>query len=597
MSDADTVPAWLARRATDTPDQAAYWSRDDTSGNWRPIDWGSVQGRVRRLAFGLRSRGLQTGDRAVIALPTGIDWECCHQAVLATGGVVVGVDAHDTDTNIGHLLGIAEPTVLIAASQDLAERLRALCQTPPRLIVVASGAARLGTYHLADLEQRGSVSDEPLPHVAPDHLATIVFTSGSTGLPKGVPYTHAQLCFVAQAILERFPSIREGARLVCWLPLSNLFQRMLNLCGLICGAQSYFVDNPARIIDRLPEIRPAVFIGVPRFYEKLHAGILAELARRPWPLRLLASGAWAIGNQFHRIEREGRKPGPVLTLAHRLADGLVLARIRSLTGSDLQFMVSGSAPMPLWLLKRFHGLGWLVLEAYGTSENALPIALNTPHAFRFGSVGRPFEQNELCIADDEEVLVRGPAVFSGYYGEPSADSSLDADRFLHTGDLGRLDEDGFLWLTGRKSEIFKTSTGRRIPPAPIEACLKRIPYVEHALICGRDHPFAVAVLGLDASLLPTAPASDKPLPEGLLDRIGKDVRAACAHLPAYQQPAAALVTRHPFTIDGGQLTANLKLRRKAIEADFGESIERLYRSLDAGSGSGHSPYCKVVEIR
>lgn len=588
----DTLPATLAARSAATPEQAAFWSRDD-DGHWSPTRWAEVHLRVRRLAWQLRLLGIEHGDRVALVLPTTPDWEYAQHAVLAAGGVVVGLDANETDANLRHMLQTVQPCALIVETRAIGDRLRAL--TPggmPRLIVDEGEPGRDG-LRLDELLARPMPATTDLPAAAASDLATIIFTSGSTGQPKGIAYTHAQLVLVGRAILEQFPSIDEGARLACWLPLSNLFQRIINLCALICGAQSWFVRHPAQIMERLPEIQPSLFVGVPRFFEKLHAGLIAELDARPAPVRAIAHAAWRLACEVRATERAGRPAPPLRSAIAWLADHLVLSRIRAAMGPNLQFMVSGSAPIPVWLLERFHGLGWLVLEAYGTSENALPIALNTPAAYRFGTVGRPLGQNTLVIAADGEILVRGPTVFSGYWGTDPADSGIDDAGFLHTGDLGSMDESGFLALTGRKSELFKTSTGRRIAPASIEALIKRVPAVEHAVLVGRSRPFPVAIV--DLALPPAADAAGSGDRQGWLEALGNRILAACRHLPPYQRPAAILVSPTPFSVDGGQLTANQKLRRQHIEALFARELDALYRDLEAAHGARHPRFiCRLA---
>lgn len=587
----DTLPATLAARSAATPEQAAFWSRDD-DGHWSATNWAEVQRRVGKLAWQLRLLGIGRGDRVALVLPTTPEWEYAQHAVLAAGGVVVGLDASETEANLRHMLHTVQPSALIVDTRAVGDRLSALTQGGTPRIVVAEGEPGPDGLRLDELLARPMPATANLPAAAADDLATIIFTSGSTGQPKGIAYTHAQLVLVGRAILEQFPSIDEGARLACWLPLSNLFQRIINLCALICGAQSWFVRHPAQIMERLPEIRPSLFVGVPRFFEKLYAGIVAQLDARPAPVRTLAHAAWRFACEVRAAERAGLPVAGSRAAIAWLADRLVLSRIRAAMGPNLQFMVSGSAPIPVWLLERFHGLGWLVLEAYGTSENALPIALNTPAAYRFGTVGRPLAHNALVIAEDGEILVRGPALFSGYWGTDPADAGIDDAGFLHTGDLGRVDDSGFLALTGRKSELFKTSTGRRIAPASIEALIKRVPAVEHAVLVGRNRPFPVAIVDLALPPAADAPGSgDRPSrSQALVEALGERILAACRDLPAYQRPAAILVSPIPFSVDGGQLTANQKLRRQHIEALFARELDALYRDLEEAHDTGHTRF-------
>jgi long-chain acyl-CoA synthetase len=587
----DSVPLWLATRAAQTPHQPAYWQRTQ-AGDWTSISWGEVHGRVQTLSAHLVRLGLNAGDRVAIMMPTVPEWEYCHLAVLAMGGVAVGIDAHDAPENTRHVLHTVRPRGLFLASGEQLESLKAQLPEMPDIVVTLDADGAPGIASLHRLFALAPDKTLPMPRVTPDQVATIVFTSGSTGQPKGIAYTHRQLCMAADAILSRFPSIREDARLACWLPLSNLFQRIINLCALMRGAQCYFVESPADIVKRLPEIRPALFIGVPRFYEKLHAGIQAEIARQSWPVRQAVRLSWDIGERIHRAHREGRPPGLLLRMMHAIADRLVLRKLRRMMGPDLKFMVSGSAPMPHWLLEKLHGLGWLVLEAYGISECVVPIANNTLEAYRFGSVGRPLPENELKLAEDGELLVRGPGVFKAYYNKPDSDTPLDASGYLHTGDFARLDDAGFLWLTGRKSEVFKTSTGRRIAPSPVESSLRQLAYVEHAVLFGRNRPVPLVLLSITPQTLPGS-FTATPLSTDMLHRIGDDIAAACSQFPAYQRPAGALVSLRSFSIAAGELTSNLKLKRNAIEDRYATEINGLYDML--AHSTDHSR-CLVKEI-
>lgn len=588
----DTVFYQLQSRAEHTPHLPAYWHRDSEQA-WKSVSWDEVRRNVYNLSRHLLRLGLQPGDRVALMMPTRPEWEYCQLAALAIGGVVVGIDAHDAPENIRHILRTVRPRALFLASNAQIDALSEYLPEAPSIIVTQETALSPDVHSLLPLLTTSPDTAPPWPQVGPDHIASIIFTSGSTGQPKGIAYTHRQLCQAGTAILGRFPDIKESARLACWLPMSNLFQRIINLCAIMRGTQCYFVESPTEIIRRLPEIRPILFIGVPRFFEKLHAGIQAEVAKRPLPVQKLVKLAWSVGERFHLAQRQGRAAGPLLGLAHTLAERFVLRRLRSMMGPDLQFMVSGSAPMPTWLLDKLHGLGWLVLEAYGISECVVPIAINTPDAYRFGSVGRPLPGNEIKLAEDDELLVRGAGVFTGYYGNADIDSPLDAQAYLHTGDYARIDEEGYVWLTGRKSEIFKTSTGRRIAPVPVEANLKQLAYVEHAVLFGRNQPFPIALLSINAAALPEAHPAE-PLPQNILETIANDVAAVCASLATYQRPAGVLLTRRNFSISDGELTSNLKLRRSRIEEQYRADIDALYHALAQSANRSH---CLVLEVQ
>ena len=580
ISHPTTVPDCLLERVARSPTTTAFWRH--TRDGWTGETWESVATKVQNLAGHLIRLGLLPGDRVAIMMPTTIEWELCHLAALTAGCVVVGIDAYDAPDNIRHILSIVTPRALCVARQDQLQPLLEQMPTPPLFSIVHGPASGDCCHTLPALLEQSATPTTPRQQVRAQDLATIVFTSGSSGQPKGIAYRHDQICLASEAILDRFSSVGEGARFVCWLPLSNLFQRMINLCGMIRGGESYFVDNPVEIIDRLPGIGPTLFIGVPRFFEKLHKGIEDNIAKRSAWLRRGIGWARRTGWRYRQQQRSGRRPGPLLQITHRVADELFLRRIRSVLGPDLQFMVSGSAPLPIWLMEDLHAIGWLVLEAYGTSENVVPIAINAPDSYRFGSVGRPLPQNEIQLAEDSELLVRGRGVFGGYFGDANEASPLDADGFLHTGDYADQDADGFIWLTGRKSDIFKTSTGRRVAPVSIEARLKQLQYVEQAVVLGRNRPVPVALLCLDLASLPGAHRDQQPIAASILKRIADDVTNVCANLPEHDRPAGLLVTQELLTIAAGDLTSNLKLRRAPIETRFRAQLDALYAELASG---------------
>ncbi len=573
MTAADTLTAALLARAAQTGQAPAYRWRDPGHG-WRTLRWDAFADDVRNHSAHLLRMGLRAGDRVALMLGNTPQWECLHHAVVACAGVVVGIDAHDSDANLRHLLAMARPRGVVCDDERQLLRLSALWPQAPAIQLVAQSGASAATP-LASLQAERLPTPAQWPLARPDALATIIFTSGTTGAPKGVAYTHRQICFAARQILQCVGNPEGETRLCCWLPLSNMFQRMNNFCALLQGAESWFVRAPTELMARVTEINPTLLIGVPRFYEKLHDGLQAAVQRKPWWARALVQHAWAIGERHRRAERAGRRPDRATRLLHPLAERWVLRRLRAALGTQCRHLFSGSAALPVWLIERLEGLGWRVLEAYGTSEDVLPIAMNTPQACRPGSVGRPLPGNEVTLAPDGEILVRGPGVCGRYFmAEPGGahETQIDAAGYLHTGDIGHIDSDGFVWITGRKSEIFKTAAGRRIAPAPLEASLKRLPYVNDAVVCGRNQPFAVAMLSVTA-----------PPPYA---QLLADMAAVCSPWPEWQRPAGALLIRTPFGVDTGELTSNLKVRRTQLEARHAAALDRLYRSIQPGRGAG-----------
>ena len=571
-----TVPGLLGVRSADSPNDAALWQLVSDE-QWVASSWGDYRQAVASLANGFRKLGLARGDRVAILAPSSKEWDYAQLAILAAGGVAVGLDPHGLDEHTQEIARRCDFSGVVLQNPRLLEKLGDEARGRLRFVVSIEPCADPGVVDLASLITE-DVPGADWNQAQADEVAMIVFTSGTTGAPKGVEYRHRQICLAAAAILSAFPDLAEGTRLACWLPLSNLFQRIINICAIGRGAQTFYLADPREIMRFVSSIAPDVFIGVPRFYEKLYAGIAQAMASKPAWQRVLARWALNVGERQASGQRAGVPSGPLQTVQLAVAERLVLSKLRAILGPNLRFMISGSAAMPLWLLERFHAMGLLVLEAYGLSENIIPVALNRPDRFRFGSVGQPLPGCELRLADDGELLVRGPGVCRAYFGEETAEARVDSDGYLASGDFATIDDDGFLTLTGRKSEIFKTSTGRRVAPALIESLLRQLPQVDYAAVfgAGRTQPMALLVI---------SEAAWCEGPHWFYERFRLEVQRALAPLPAYLQPAGVALTTRMFTIAGGELTANLKMRRRAIEANFAEILGELCRHLDDAAGA------------
>ena len=546
------------------------------------------------LSVALRERGLQPGERVGIIAPSSERWDWVQMGILGARGVVVGLDPHDLGGRLSDISLRAGVTVLFAATSELVEKFADSARGRFGLIVVFDDSVEsTGTDAPVLLgEMLKSVVGGPADwdRSEPDDTATILFTSGTTGEPKGIAYSHRQMCLTVSALLDAFVDIREGSRLACWLPLANIFQRMVNICAIGRGAQTFYVENPREIMRWITKIDPRIFIGVPRFYEKLYAGIVDRIAAAPAGTQRVVRWALAAGASRAQARRRGVALGPVARLRGVVADALVLRRIRRVMGRELRYMISGSAPMPRSLLERFDALGFTVLEGYALSENVIPIATNTPGTMKFGTVGKPMRGNEVKIAVDGEVMVRGPGVFAGYYGERAADA-VDSDGFLATGDLGEIDPEGFLTLTGRKSEIVKTSTGRRIAPVLVESVLRQVPAVEYAVVFGAGRAAPVALLSVAPSAaagtqqLQRAAGADGASPlHSACSRLCVELAKALQELPPYQRPRGVVMTTRSLTIESGELTSNLKLRRPTIERTYAAYLGELDRRLASASG-------------
>jgi long-chain acyl-CoA synthetase len=564
---AETVPQLLALRAHESPHAEAFRT-EAQDGHWSPVSWHDFAAEVTRLSGALAASGLRHGDRFALIAPVSLEWELLHHAALRLGVVVIGMDAHDLPQRLADMAAQARVNAFAVSSPRVLSGLDAGQFKEVRFILRLGDMPQLETpCPQLDWNELLSTRPEGPPggqsgFASADDDATIIFTSGTTGRPKGIPYTHRQLLLAINAICDAFSFVGKDGRSLCWLPLSNLFQRMVNLASMRNGVVTYLLDDPRRVMDVVAQASPDVFIGVPRFYEKLYEGIRQKLEAMPAPSRFVATRAWRLGDVVSRLQREGRSAPVSLRLLHAVADRLILRRIRSIMGDRLRCMVTGSAPMPLHLLTEFHALGWVVLEAYGLSENVMPMAMNRLDAFRFGTVGRPMPGNEVEISREGVVRVRGEGVFRGYLGDEAA-NPLDSEGFYTTGDLGRFEPDGYLRLIGRASELIKTSTGRRIAPAPIEALLRSVPGVDQAVVVGNGRKGLAALCTLTEPTL-----DDTPLRLAL--------RAQLKALAEHERPLAIALLNRPFGVDTGELTPSLKVRRDVVEARHAGLIESLY---------------------
>lgn len=569
----NTIPDLLHWRVMRTPSSIAL-SEKCGSPEWAGMTWQRFDRAVADLAQRLLSVGIGRGDQVAILMANAVQWEIIQHAVLRLGGVIIGLDLSDPAERVDDLLS---QCTLRALFVDCAARLDRI----PRRHLEAID------FIFNQRRERLSAQTPPVQSIdeipPPAHflaatppeaasVATIIFTSGTTGRPKALCYTHGQLLLAVRAITPLFSDLPEQANTACWLPLANPFQRIINLCAIAANWHCFIVAEPARIMDEVREIDPHFLAGVPRFYEKLMQSIKEGIRRKASWQRALSNWAIGVGRSVSKQKEAGGTITRRLKWLHRLADALVLRKVRRIMGRHLKYFISGSAPLSEELINEYLAFGWSIFEAYGISENIAPMAMNSPKAHRSGSVGRPLAENTITIAADGEILVKGAGL--------AANLSCGEDGgFLRTGDLGRIDTDGYVYLLGRKNDTFKLSTGRKIIPQMIEQPLGLLDGVEHCIAVGHNQKRVIALLNVDAERW-----------RHFTDRNGGEERAhcamkrkaqqACRHLPRYCQPAEILIVSDPFTPATGELTPNQKLRRKAVITKYAHTIERCYHQIE-----------------
>ena len=528
----------------------------------------------------LQNLDLKKGDFFGIMLPNTVLWEAFHIASLRLGLVVIGIDLNEKENRLRELF---EDYEIKAAVVDIPDRLKILTKFSHKtknIISIKKEVSYSSDFSIHTYAFQ-SISVEILKTtLKPDYNdpATIIFTSGTTGSPKGIIYTHGQLSLAAHAIIKKYNLPFGTVKIASWLPLSNMFQRIVNILAIELNAPLFFVENPLKIIERLPIIKPTVLIGVPRFFEKIHQNVTKTFNDKG----LLYSSILEISLFLGLINNLPRKRLPLRIISFpiwKFLDFLILRKIRKVIG-NAKFLISGSAKLKLSTHRFFQALGTPIYEAYGVSENIVPISSNTLENLKIGSVGIPFRENVVEIDNNNLVLIKGEGLFKGYLEKNKNYNELSHECFYNTGDIGFLDKEGFLYLKGRKTDYIKTSTGRRIYPYEIENILNNISFIENSLIIGANRPCLVAILTLDMNTIKnefdfTSGSLEKNL-EKNAGLIKNHILNSLVGLPRYKIPAGFLILGRAFSIEKGELTGNLKICRTKIENLFSKDLNNIY---------------------
>ncbi len=552
---------------------------------------------VRDLSLGLESLGVGAGDRVAILSDSRPEWTVVDLAVLTAGAVTVPVYATLPANQVGYILAHSGARVVVAADDSQAAKVREERQRLPALdtiVVMDAGADGAGDeLPLPALIERGHrrlmtenglgrMFKERAQAIEPDALATIIYTSGTTGRPKGVMLSHRN--FIANIMdADRVIEITGEDTALSFLPLSHAFERMVVYLYLYKGATVAFAEAIETLGRDMQRVRPTVMTGVPRVYEKLRARIIEAVAAAPRVRQALFAWAVGVGHAAAAAGLAGAAPGALTRLQLPIADRLVLSKIRARTGGRLRFVVSGSAPLGREVAEFLFAVGLPVLEGYGLTETSPALTTTPLGRARLGSVGLPLASVQLRIAGDGEVLARGPNVMIGYYDDPEATAAAIRDGWFHTGDIGRIDADGYLTITDRKKELIVTAGGKNVAPQPIEALLKRDPVVAEAVLIGDRRRFIAVLLVPDfPTLAQRVPAAAGAGRDELVRRA--DVRAvfepiverANSELASFEQVKTFALLPVEFSVAGGELTPTLKVRRRIVEARWTEVIEALY---------------------
>ena len=569
--------------ATDRPATVLFSRR--TGGGWEDVTAEQFRAEATRLAKGLVAAGVAPGDRVAIMSKTRYEWTLADFAIWFAGAVTVPIYETSSAEQVSWIMSDSGAVAIFTETPAHAETVAQVRDTLPALREVWSieggAVAALGASGEAvpddEIERRRRT-------LTGASLATIIYTSGTTGRPKGCELTHANFGDLAQNAVARLANVvsAEGASTLLFLPLAHVFARFIQVLAVAAGARLGHTADVKNLIDDLGGFRPTFVLAVPRVFEKIYnsAEAKAEAGGKGKIFHAAADTAIA----WSQAKDTGRVP-LTLTLRHALFDRLVYGRLRATLGGQVQYAVSGGAPLGTRLGHFFRGVGVTVLEGWGLTETTAPATVNTPEKIKVGTVGLPLPGVAVRVADDGELLVRGVNVLRGYFQNPAATADALDDGWFHTGDLGEIDEDGYVRITGRKKEIIVTAGGKNVAPSILEERLRAHALVSQCMVVGDQKPFIAALVTLDAEMLPTWLAnSGKPEMDVATAAQDPDVRAEIQRAVDHANQAVSkaesirsfLILDTDFTEAGGHLTPKLSLKRQVVLKEFAAEVEKIY---------------------
>ncbi|WP_138442977.1 AMP-dependent synthetase/ligase [Sinomonas susongensis] len=587
------VPHAVARNITDfvieqaeKPANPALFARRGPTGTWHDVRATEFRADVERLAKGLIASGIGQGDRVGIMARTCYEWVLVDFAIWFAGGVSVPIYETSSPSQVAWNLGNSEAVAAFGETAHHEDMIHVAIESEGLSVSNVWQMTPAGLDQLRSAGER--VSDEQLEArraaAGLDSLATIIYTSGTLGRPKGCELTHGNFVSLSENTIAAVPEVfTPGAKTIMFLPLAHVFARFISVLCVAAGIQVGHTPDIKNLLPDLQSFQPTFILAVPRVFEKVYnsAATKAENEGRGRIFSLAAETAIA----WSAAHDDGGSPSLGLRLRHRLFDALVYRKLRAAMGGHIRFAVSGGGPLGKRLGHFFHGIGLLVLEGYGLTETTAPIGVNTPSRIKIGTVGAPLPGNSVRIADDGEILAKGVCVMRGYYRLPELQAETFTDGWFHTGDIGELDDDGFLTITGRKKDLIVTAGGKNVAPAPLEDQIRSDALVSQVVVVGEGRPFIAALVTLDEEALPgwlerhelqtmalAAAAENETVRkhvQAVIDRANDSVSKAEA-IKAFR------IVPSDFTEESGHLTPSLKVKRAQIMTDFATVVEEIY---------------------
>lgn len=579
-----------------------YIIKHKVDGKFIGITYDQFKEETDLFAFGLASLGVKHDDKVAIISENRPEWVYGDMAILGLGAVDVPLYPSLTAESVEFILNNSESVGIIVSTKFQLNKIlkvRDKCRTIKFIIILNEkdfDPSIKGLYKFSDVQNLGKEYKKSHPTLLKDNLAsikpndtcTIIYTSGTTGEPKGVVLTHHNILSNVQAALESFPISNKDVFL-SFLPLCHIFERMAGYYTafsakcVVCYAESI-----ETVAQNLIEIKPTIMTTVPRLFERIHSKIIKNVESQPEKKQKIFYWALEVGSQYQKAKRAGKIPF-TLAIKHKAADKLVFKKLQERTGGNLRFFISGGAALPRALGEFFEAIGIRILEGYGLTESSPVIAANRYDDYKFGTVGKPFPGVEVKIAADGEILAKGPNIMQGYYKNKKETEATIKDGWLYTGDIGVFDADGFLMITDRKKHLFKTSAGKYIAPTPIESMFLASKYIDQFVLIGDRRMFLTALIVpdfeavkeyADSHKIPYEKVEDLVKDEQIYKMLDKEMDQFQKKLANYERVRKFVLLDRPFTIESGEITPSLKIKRKYVEERYQDLIEQMYQSLD-----------------
>ncbi|GAB4376584.1 MAG: AMP-dependent synthetase/ligase [Calditrichia bacterium] len=565
-------------------------------GVYHSLTFREIQTRTYQIAAGLKTLGAEPGDRVLLLSENRVEWAMSDYAILNLGALTVPIYPTLLPGHIEFIINNSEGKIIILSDKHQLSKIRQIQDKLPHLkhIIIIEEEAENDLITWDELAKRGEaylkenpgLIDNNLKSITRESLASIIYTSGTTGLPKGVMLTHGNFLSNIEAALEVIPISQEDIFL-SFLPLSHIFERMAgHYLPVHAGATIAYAESIETVAENLNEVHPTIMTSVPRFFEKVYGRVMDSLEEGSALKRKLFFWAIDVGKKANLYKQKGQPFPGSLKIKYKIADKLVYSKLKARVGGRMRIFVSGGAPLSREIAEFFNAAGLVLLEGYGLTETSPVIAVNRLEKIKFGSVGPALPNVEVKIADDGEILTRGPHVMQGYYKDEEATrSTIDEDGWLHTGDIGYLDNDGYLFITDRKKNIIVTSGGKNIAPQPIENILITSPFIEQAVVLGDKRKYCTAIIvpvmekvkAFAADQNITYQDEDELLNHPAIQKLFRDqIDSLSVDLASYETIKKFKLFKTPFTIESGELTPSMKIKRDVVEKNYQAIINEMY---------------------